>query len=158
VSGVGTSRASYDKATQYAKANMKTAEEVVAAAKTSSKEIGEKVLHHAEINTKAVFEAAAALARARTLPELARLQTNFVHQQLTVAQAQSQDLFQLSAEVAQHTFATINSAVAKHFKELKKSTKAASVGPGLRIKTLQKVDLVRFWRTWAPPCRRSQLV
>lgn len=119
VSGVGNGRASYDKATQYAKANMKTAEKIVSAAQTSSKEIGEKVLHHAEINTKAVFEAAAALARARTLPELARLQTNFVHQQLTVAQAQGQELFQLSAELAQQTFATINSAVAKHFEQLK---------------------------------------
>ena len=121
VSGVGNSRASYDKATQYAKANMKTAEKIVSAAQTSSKEIGEKVLHHAEINTKAVFEAAAALARARTLPELAHLQTNFVHQQMTVAHAQSQELFQLSAELAQQTFATINSAVAKHFEQLKKT-------------------------------------
>ena len=120
VSGVGKSRASYAQATQYAKANMRTAEKIVSAAQTRSKEIGEKVLHHAEINTNAVFEAAAALARARTLPELARLQTNFVHQQLTVAQAQSQELFQLSAELAQQTFATINSAVAKHFEQLKK--------------------------------------
>ena len=120
VSGVGNSRASYDKATQYAKANMRTAEKIVSAAQTSGKEIGEKVLHHAEINTTAVFEAAAALARARTLPELARLQTNFVHQQLTVAQAQSQELFQLSAELAQQTFATINSAVAKHFEQVRK--------------------------------------
>jgi hypothetical protein len=119
VSGVSNGRASYDKATQYAKANMKTAEKIVSAAHTTGKEIGEKVLHHAEINTKAVFEAAAALARARTLPELARLQTNFVHQQLTVAQAQSQELFELSAQLAQQTFATINSAVAKHFEQLK---------------------------------------
>jgi hypothetical protein len=38
-----------------------------------------------------------------------------------VAQAQSQELFQLSAELAQQTFATINSAVAKHFEQLKKT-------------------------------------
>ena len=67
-SGVGNSRASFDKATQYAKANMRTAEKIVSAAQTSSKEIGEKVLDHAEINATAVFEAAAALARARTFP------------------------------------------------------------------------------------------
>ena len=121
VSGVGNSRASYDKAAQYAKTNMQTVEEIVSAAQTSGKEIGSKVLHHAEINTKAVFEAAAALARARTLPELARLQTKFVHQQLTVAQTQSQELFQLSAELAQQTFATVHSAVAKHFEQLRKT-------------------------------------
>jgi hypothetical protein len=120
-SGVGNSRASYDKATQYAKANMRTAEEIVSAAQTSSKEIGEKVLDNAEINAKAVFEAAATLARAGTFFELARLQTNFVHQQLTAAHMQSQELFQLSAQLAQQTFATINSAVAKHFEQLKKT-------------------------------------
>ena len=43
-----------------------------------------------------------------------------MHQQLAVAQTQSQELFQLSAQLAQQTFATINSAVAKNFEQLKK--------------------------------------
>jgi hypothetical protein len=120
-SGVSSSRASFDKATEYTKANLKTAEKIVLAAQTSSKEIGEKVLGHAETNAKAAFEAAATLARAKTFPELARLQANFIQQQLSVMHGQSQELFQLSAQLAQQTFATINSAVTKNFEQFKKN-------------------------------------
>jgi hypothetical protein len=120
-SGVSSSRASFDKAAEYTKANLKTAEKIVLAAQTSSKEIGEKVLGHAETNANAAFEAAATLARAKTFPELARLQANFIQQQLSVMHGQSQELFQLSAQLAQQTFAAINSAVANNFEQFKKN-------------------------------------
>ena len=118
--GVGNSRASYNKVAQYAKDNLKTADKIVTAAQASGKEIGEKVLALAEINVRATFEAAAAFSRARTLPELARLQTNFAQQQLAVAHAQTQDLFQLSSQLVQQTFAAINSAIARNFEQPKK--------------------------------------
>ena len=119
--GVTSSRASFDKAAEYAKENMKTAEKIVLAAQTGSKEIGEKVLGHVETNAKAAFEAAATLAGAKTFPELARLQTNFIQQQLSVMHRQNQELFQLSAQLAQQTFATLNSAVAKNFEQFNKN-------------------------------------
>ena len=118
--GVTSSRASFDKAAEYAKENLKTVEKIVLAAQTGSKEIGEKVLGNAETNAKAAFEAAATLASAKTLPELAQLQTNFIQQQLSVMHRQNQELFQLSAQLAQQTFATLNSAVAKNFEQFKK--------------------------------------
>ncbi len=119
--GVSSSRASFDKAAALAKENMKTAEKIVLAAQTGSKEIGEKVLGHAETNAKAAFEAAATLARAKTFPELARLQTNFIQQQLSAMHRQNQELFQLSAQLAQQTFASFNSAVAANFEQFKKN-------------------------------------
>ena len=118
--GVTSSRASFDKAAEYAKENLKTVEKIVLAAQTGSKEIGEKVLGNAETNAKAAFEAAATLASAKPLPELAQLQTNFIQQQLSVMHRQNQELFQLSAQLAQQTFATLNSAVAKNFEQFKK--------------------------------------
>jgi len=118
--GVTSSRASFDKAAEYAKENLKTVEKIVLAAQTGSKEIGEKVLGNAETNAKAAFEAAATLASAKTLPELAQLQTNFIQQQLSVMHRQNQELFQPSAQLAQQTFATLNSAVAKNFEQFKK--------------------------------------
>jgi len=118
--GVTSSRASFDKAAEYAKENLKTVEKIVLAAQTGSKEIGEKVLGNAETNAKAAFEAAATLASAKTLPEFAQLQTNFIQQQLSVMHRQNQELFQLSAQLAQQTFATLNSAVAKNFEQFKK--------------------------------------
>jgi len=118
--GVTSSRASFDKAAEYAKENLKAVEKIVLAAQTGSKEIGEKVLGNAETNAKAAFEAAATLASAKTLPEFAQLQTNFIQQQLSVMHRQNQELFQLSAQLAQQTFATLNSAVAKNFEQFKK--------------------------------------
>jgi hypothetical protein len=119
--GVTTTRASFDKAAEYAKENMKAAEKIVRAAQTGSQEIGEKVLHNAEANAKAAFEAAATLATAKTLPELARLQTNFIQQQLSAMHQQNQELFQLSAQLAQQTFATFNSAFAKSVEQFRKN-------------------------------------
>jgi hypothetical protein len=116
--GVSTSRASFDKATEYAKQHMRTVEQVVQAAHSTSKDLGEKVLGHAETNVEAVFKAAQNFARAKTLPELARLQSEFFQQQLTVATAQGQELVELTAQLTQNTFATITSAVTKNYKQL----------------------------------------
>jgi hypothetical protein len=119
VNGVGQSRESFDKAAEYAKANMKTVETIISAAQSSSKQIGEKVFGNAEANAKAAFEAATTLAGAKTLPELARLQTDFVQQQFKVMTAQNQELFQLSAQLVQQTFASFNSTFAKSFEQFK---------------------------------------
>ncbi len=92
------------------------------AAHAGAKSIGEKVLRNTEINTEAVFDAAQAIARAKTIPEAVRLQTSFVQQQLAAASAQSKELFELSAKVAQQTFETMNVAATKTFEQLKKAS------------------------------------
>jgi hypothetical protein len=69
-SGVSSTRASFDKATEFTKANLETVEKIVAAAQTSSKVIAERVLGHAETNVNAAFEAAGKIARAKNFPEL----------------------------------------------------------------------------------------
>ncbi len=53
-------------------------------------------MKNTEANTEAVFEAAKAIARAKTFPEALRLQTSFLQQQFTAAGAQSKELFELS--------------------------------------------------------------
>jgi phasin family protein len=116
--GVSSSRGSFEKATDYAKQHMRTFEDIFQAAHSTNKELGEKVFGHAEANAEAVFKAAQNFARAKTLPELARLQSDFFQQQLTTASAQGKELFELTTQLAQDAFATINSAVAKSFKQL----------------------------------------
>jgi hypothetical protein len=96
-------------------------EDVMVAAHAGAKTIGEKVLRNTEINTEACFDAAQAIARAKTIPEAVRLQSNFVQQQLAVAGAQTKELFELSAKVAQQTFETVNSAATKAFDQVKKA-------------------------------------
>jgi hypothetical protein len=104
-----------------AKDSVKVMEEVMLAAQAGAKAIGEKVLQNTTVNTEAVFDAAQAIARARTLPEAARLQADFMQQQLAAAGAQSRELLELSTKVAKQTFDTVNAAATKTFDQIKRS-------------------------------------
>jgi hypothetical protein len=116
-------RDSYEKATVYTKGNMQALEEAVVATQANAKKFGEQVLRNAEANTEAAFEAAHALARAKTLPELARLQSDFLQQQIAATSAQSKELFELSTKITHQTFATLSSAVSKSFEHLNEQLK-----------------------------------
>ena len=118
---VSKARETYGKFNTVAKDNAKVLEDVFAAAQAGAKSIGDKVLKNTETNTEAAFDAAQALARAKTLPEFLRLQTQFVQQQMTTAGAQSKELFELSTKIAQQTFESLNSAASKSFEQMKKA-------------------------------------
>ena len=100
--------------------NVKAVEDVMLAAQAGAKAIGEKIIPNTSINTEAAFDAAQAIARADTVPEAARLQANFMQQQMAIAGAQSKELFELSTKIAQQTFETMNSVTAKSFEQFKK--------------------------------------
>lgn len=116
---VNKSRDAYHKFTAIAKDNAKAAEEVVLTAQAGAKSIGDKVVANTLANTEAAFEAAQAIARARSLPEIARLQANFFQQQIAVAGTQSKELFELSSKVAKQTLETFGSAATKSFEQFK---------------------------------------
>jgi phasin len=118
---VAKARETYGKFSTVAKDNAKVLEEVMDTAQAGAKSISDKVLKNTETNTEAVFEAAQAIARAKTLPEMLRLQTAFLQQQMTAAGAQSKELFELSTKVAQQTFESMNSAASKTFEQMKKA-------------------------------------
>ena len=120
--GVAKTREAYAKINTATKDGVKVMEDMMVAAHAGAKTIGEKVLRNTEVNTEAVFDAAQAIARAKTIPEAIRLQTNFVQQQFAVAGAQTKELFELSAKVAQQTFETMNSATTKAFEQIKKAS------------------------------------
>jgi len=113
-------REAYQKINSAAKDGAKVMEEVMLAAHAGAKAIGEKVLHNTAVNTEAAFEAAQAIARARTLPEAARLQADFVQQQLAAAGAQSRELFELSTKFVKQTFETMSTAAGKSFEQMKR--------------------------------------
>jgi phasin len=118
---VTKARETYGKINSAAKDSVKVLEEVMVAAHAGAKSIGDKVLRNTEANTEAVFEAAQAIARAKTVPEVVRLQTSFMQQQFAAAGAQSKELFELSAKVAQQTFETMNSVATKTFEQMKRT-------------------------------------
>lgn len=113
------SREAFNKMQTVAEDNAKAVEEVMLAAQAGAKAIGEKVVHNTAVNAQAAFDAAESIARAKTVPEAARLQANFFQQQLAVAGAQTKELFELSTKVARQTFETMNSASAKNFEQFK---------------------------------------
>lgn len=113
-------RDAYNKINTAAKGGAKAMEEVMLTAHAGVKAIGEKVLHNTAANTEAAFEAAQAMARARTLPEAARLQADFMQQQLAAAGAQTKELFELSTKLMKQTFDTMSMAATKSFEQIKR--------------------------------------
>lgn len=116
---VAKSRETYQKLNAAAKDGVKSFDEVITTAQAGARAFSEKVLANTAANAEAAFEAAQAIARARTLPEAARLQSDFIQQQLAAASTQTKELFELSTKIAQQTFASMNSAASRtstHFK------------------------------------------
>ena len=118
--GVTKTREAYQKMNTVAKDGAKAVEEVVLAAQAGAKAIGERVLHNTSVNTEAAFDAAQAIARARSIPEAARLQADFMQQQFAVAGAQTKELFELSAKFARQTLESMNSAASKSLDQFKR--------------------------------------
>jgi hypothetical protein len=120
---VAKTREVYQKISTVAKDSVKVIEEVVLTAQAGAKALGEKVISNANANTDAALDAAQAIARARTLAEVARLQADFMQQQMAIANAQTRELFEMSAKIAMQTLGTVNAAVAKTFEQLGKTTR-----------------------------------
>lgn len=117
---VAKSRDVYNKVAAASKDQAKVVEDVMLTAQAGAKSIGEKMMANTLANTEAAFDAAQAIAKAKTFPEVARLQANYWQQQFATAGAQSKELFELSTKVAKQTFETVGSAATKSFEQIKK--------------------------------------
>lgn len=113
-------RSSYGAMTATTKKNMEVLQEVISASHNEARTIGDKLVRNAETNAEVFFNAANALARAKTLPEFVRLQSDYVQQQMNATQAQGKELLELSTNIAQQTFESFNSVMARGFEQLKK--------------------------------------
>ncbi len=112
-------QSSYSAASTQTQENARALEEVLSTSQKEARAIGDKVLRDAEANADAFFKAANALARAKTLPEVVSLQTDFVSRQLKAYETQGKELFELSTKLAQQTFDGFNSVVATSFRQFK---------------------------------------
>jgi phasin len=110
---VAKTREAYAKMTVVAQDATKALAEVSTVATQGAKTLGDKVLANVTANTNAAFDAAEAIARARSLPEAFKLQTTFMQSQMAKAGEQSREFFELSTKLAQQTFATFNTVASK---------------------------------------------
>ncbi|MGD9671468.1 MAG: phasin family protein [Hyphomicrobiaceae bacterium] len=103
-------------------AQAKALQDFVHTTQAGFKSMSEKIGANAAANTEAAFEAAQAIARAKSVPEAGRLQAKFIQQQLATATAQAQELFELSIKVSQQNFEAASEAASRSFTEINKSS------------------------------------
>ncbi len=113
-------REAYSKLNAATQDHVKAVEEIVLAAQAGAKSFSDKFLHAAAVNAEAAFDAAEAIAKAKTIPEVARLQADFFKQQLATASSQTKEFFELSSKISRQTLESLNSAASKSFEQLKK--------------------------------------
>jgi hypothetical protein len=107
---IAKTRTSYTKINSVTKDSVKALEDIFDAAHSGAKMISEKILRNTEENVEAALDAAEDIARAKTLPEAATLQANFMRRQLALVGTQTQEIFEISAKVAQQAIESMNSA------------------------------------------------
>jgi len=116
---VAKTRDAYTKMSAATQDGVKAMHEIMVAAQAGAKSFGEKMLHTASLNAEAAFDAAEAMAKAKTVPEMARLQAAFVQQQLATASAQTKEFFELSNKIGRQTLESMNAAATKTFEQMK---------------------------------------
>lgn len=119
--GVSKTREVYEKAASVARDQAKVAEDMVLNGQASAKNLGSKLIENAVANTEAAFEAAQAMARARSLPEAAKIQADFMQRQMALAGQQTREFFEISTRMAQETMQSLNSAAQRSMDAVKKS-------------------------------------
>ena len=82
----------------------------------STKMLNDKIAQNLAANAEAAFSAAQAIAAAKSLPEIAKLQREYVQKFAAKATEQTKEFFDLSARATQHMFEKAQAAATKSFK------------------------------------------
>jgi hypothetical protein len=112
-------RERYTRMNTVGKEGVQALEEVMLAAQSAARAIGERAFHYTVINVETAFDAAQAMARANTIPEAIRIQASYIQHQLTIGSEQTKTLFELSAKGTRQTFDGLNLAATKTFEQFK---------------------------------------
>ena len=118
--GVANGRQTYENMSALASKNSDALREIRLIAESGAQDIQAQLVDNSARNIEAAFEAANAMARAKTVAELFQLQANFTRQQLTVFANQSRELLDLSFNVATRTADSINQAAASMLDNVKR--------------------------------------
>jgi hypothetical protein len=114
--GVATSKQVYSKAAAAAQDGAKVMNEIADTAWASTKILNEKIVQNMAANAEVAFNAAQAIATAKSLPEITKLQSEFVQTLAAQTTEQTRELLDLSTRATQHLFETAQSAAVKSFK------------------------------------------
>lgn len=117
---VSKSREMFHKFSAAAKDGVKAVEDLILSSTAGNKAIGEKLLQNTISNTEAAFDAAQAMARAKTVPEAFQIQAKYLQQQMAISSTQTKELFELTTKVAKQNFEMVNQASTKSFEQVRK--------------------------------------
>jgi hypothetical protein len=115
---VSTSKEFYDKAAAAAQDSAKALTEIADAAWGSTKMLNEKMAQNLTANVDVAFAAAQQLASAKSLPEIGKIQSEFVQKLSAQATEQTKEIVDLSTRATQHLFEKAQAAASKSIKPL----------------------------------------
>ncbi|MGE3702682.1 MAG: phasin family protein [Hyphomicrobiaceae bacterium] len=114
--GVAASKELCTQAAASARDGTKVMTEIADSAWGSTKVLNEKWGQNVAANTEAFFSAAQAVASAKSLPEIAKLQSEFIQSFAARTVEQTKEFFDLSARATEHVFETMQSVAFKSMK------------------------------------------
>lgn len=114
--GVAATKELYVKTATAAQDGAKVMTEIADTAWGSTKLLNEKIAQNLTANAEAAFTAMHAIATAKSLPEIAKLQSEFGQKLAAQAAEQTKEFFDLSARATQHLFETAQAAATRSFK------------------------------------------
>ena len=112
---VAASKGFCDQATAAGLEQTKVLTDVVDTSWGSTKVLNEKVAQNLISNIEATFAAAQLMAGAKSLPEIAKLQREFVQKFAAQSMQQTTELFDLSTRASQHVLEKVRALNAKNF-------------------------------------------
>jgi hypothetical protein len=115
---VTTSKEFYERAAAAAQDGAKALTEIADAAWGSTKMLNEKLAQNLTANVETAFAAAQQLATAKSLPEIGKIQTEFVQKLSAQATEQTKEMVDLSTRATQHLFEKAQAAASKSIKPL----------------------------------------
>ena len=115
---VAASKEFYAKTAAAAQDGAKVITEIADTAWGSTKMLNEKLAQNVTANAEAAFRAAQAMATAKSLPEIARLQSEFVQNFAAQAVEQTKEFLDLSSRATQHLLEKAQAAAGRSFKPM----------------------------------------
>jgi phasin family protein len=113
---VTSSKEFYDKTAAVTQDGAKVLTEIADTAWSSTKMLNEKVVQNVTTNIEAAFLAAQQIATAKSLPELVKVQGDFVQKLASQATEQTKEFVDLSTRATQHLIEKVQAAATKSFK------------------------------------------
>ena len=102
-----------------AKNSAKAFEHALATSYSGAKTVAEKVMLSAEANTKAAYDTALLILHAKSLSEVASLQTKYLQSQAVELSVQTKEFLVLSTRAAEQAIEAMNATATKTFDELR---------------------------------------